>query len=84
MTTPDIFGAGEGDYQLTCKTDALDPDIQIGDELVVRPQTTAEHGQIVVTMVEGDDEKSARLGRYWPQTQGRVIGLVIGLYRSVA
>lgn len=79
MSAPDLFGAGPGDYELTCTTTNLEPDIQPGDYLVVRPQDHAEAGQTVAILHEG----AASLVRWTPETEGRVIGLVLGMFRSL-
>jgi SOS-response transcriptional repressor LexA len=82
MTTPDIFGARKSDFRVTCRTDKFAPELQPGDELVVRSQKTAEDGQMVVVMVEADGSRSAYVERY-PHVEGHVVGLVIGMSRSL-
>lgn len=76
----DIFGAVAGDFQLTCRTDRLAPEVQPGDALFARPQTAVEAGQIAVVLQVGADG-DATVAR-WP-AEGRVIGRVIGIYRPV-
>lgn len=80
MTHPDIFGASEGDYQIICKTDTLAPEIVVGDQLIVRPQKTAEAGEIVVSAAEDGDWTIG----YWPGVGGTVVARVIGVYRRLA
>lgn len=42
-------------FGLTAKGDSMSPRIEAGDVLIVRQQTTAESGDIVIAKVNGDD-----------------------------
>lgn len=81
MAAVDIFDAVAGDFQLTCRTDRLAPEVQDGDTLFVRPAKTVEAGQIAVVHQAGAEDVATVVR--W-SGEGRVIGRVIGIYRSLA
>jgi repressor LexA len=99
VTVPQAAGGEDGEYVLRVRGDSMvDAGILEGDFVVVRPQDTATDGEIVVALV-GEDATVKRFFReadhirLQPEnrtmepirtTEARVIGRVVGLFRSVA
>ena len=96
---PQAAGGEDGEYVLRVRGDSMrDAGILEGDFVVVRPQDTATDGEIVVALV-GEEATVKRFFResdhirLQPEnptmepirtTEARVIGRVVGLFRSVA
>ncbi len=98
VNVPDVAGGDHGEYVLRVRGDSMkDAGILDGDLVVVRPQDTADDGDIVVAMV-GED---ATVKRYFlesdhvrlqPENDAmepirsrdvRVLGRVVGLMRTI-
>lgn len=57
--------AGESDlYALKVRGDSMSPKILDGDTLIVREQSTADDGEIVIVTVNGDEGTCKKLKRY--------------------
>jgi repressor LexA len=98
VEVPDIAGGEIGDYVLRVRGDSMkDAGILEGDVVVVRPQDTAEDGDIVVALV-GEEATVKRFFRendhvrLQPENTTmepirskdvRVLGRVVGLLRSI-
>jgi repressor LexA len=98
VDVPDAAGGEEGEYLLRVRGDSMrDAGILQGDFVVVRPQETAENGEIVVAMV-GEEATVKRFFRendhvrLQPENRSmkpirskevRVLGRVVGLLRKV-
>jgi repressor LexA len=98
VQVPDAAGGNTGEYVLRVRGESMiDAGILEGDYVVVRPQETATDGEIVVALV-GEDATVKRYFReadhirLQPENQtmepirtrdARVIGRVVGLFRSV-
>ena len=99
VTVPPAAGGEDGDYVLRVRGDSMiDAGILEGDYVVVRPQETAGDGEIVVALV-GEEATVKRFFResdhvrLQPENQTmepirskdvRVLGRVVGLFRSVS
>jgi repressor LexA len=99
VDVPEAAGGGEGEYLLRVRGDSMkDAGILQGDFVVVRPQDTAENGEIVVAMV-GEEATVKRFFRendhvrLQPENRSmkpirskevRVLGRVVGLLRKVS
>ncbi len=99
VDVPVAAGGDEGEYLLRVRGDSMkDVGILQGDFVVVRPQETAENGEIVVAMV-GEDATVKRFFRendhvrLQPENRSmkpirskevRVLGRVVGLLRRVS
>jgi len=99
VQVPPVAGGDVGEYILQIRGDSMvDAGILQGDFVVVRPQDTAHDGEIVVALV-GEEATVKRFFReadhvrLQPEnqtmepirtTEARVIGRVVGLFRSVA
>src|SRR5215218_2527721 len=99
VDVPALAGGDDGEYVLRVRGDSMiDAGILEGDFVVVRPQDTAADGEIVVALV-GEEATVKRFFRetdhirLQPEnrtmepirtTEARVIGRVVGLFRSVA
>src|SRR3954453_814965 len=99
VSVPDLAGGEEGEYVLRVRGDSMkNAGILEGDYVVVRPQDTAGDGEIVVALV-GEEATVKRFFReddhvrLQPEnqtmepirtTEARIIGRVVGLFRSVA
>ena len=98
VPTPSVAGGEEGDYLLRVRGESMkDAGILEGDLVVVRPQETAQDGEIVVALV-GEE---ATVKRFFQETDHvrlqpenasmepirsrdvRVLGRVVGLMRSM-
>ena len=98
VQTPPVAGGEEGDYLLRVRGDSMkDAGILEGDLVVVRPQETAQDGEIVVALV-GEEATVKRFFqeadhvRLQPENDAmepirsrdvRVLGKVVGLMRSM-
>ena len=98
VQVPEVAGGDEGEYVLRVRGDSMkNVGILPGDFVVVRPQETAADGEIVVAMV-GEDATVKRFFReadhirLQPENAAmepirsrdvRVLGRVVGLFRSV-
>jgi repressor LexA len=98
VQVPPVAGGQEGEYVLRVKGDSMvDAGILEGDYVVVRPQDTAADGEIVVALV-GEEATVKRFFReadhvrLQPENTRlepirspdvRVLGRVVGLFRSV-
>ena len=98
VDVPDAAGGDAGEYLLRVRGDSMrDAGILQGDFVVVRPQETAENGEIVVAMV-GEEATVKRFFRendhvrLQPENRSmkpirskevRVLGRVVGLLRKV-
>src|ERR671939_1087203 len=98
VQVPEIAGGQEGEYVLRVRGESMkDAGILPGDFVVVRPQDTATDGEIVVAMV-GEEATVKRFFReqdhvrLQPENEAmepirskdvRVLGRVVGLFRSV-
>ena len=99
VQVPQAAGGEEGEYVLRVRGDSMiDAGILEGDYVVVRPQETAGDGEIVVALV-GEEATVKRFFResdhvrLQPENQAmepiltkdvRVLGRVVGLFRSVS
>lgn len=99
VDVPGLAGGDEGEYLLRVRGDSMkDAGILEGDFVVVRPQTTAKNGEIVVALV-GEEAtvkrfyKEADHVRLQPENAAmepirsrevRVLGRVVGVMRKVA
>jgi repressor LexA len=99
VQVPPIAGGEDGEYVLRIRGESMvDAGILEGDYVVVRPQDTASDGEIVVALV-GEEATVKRFFReadhvrLQPEnqamepirtTEARIIGRVVGLFRSVA
>jgi repressor LexA len=99
ISVPEIAGGGEGEYLLRIRGDSMkDAGIIEGDFVVVRPQDTAEQGDIVVALL-GEEATVKRFFRekdhirLQPENETmepirskevKVLGRVVGLLRSVS
>jgi repressor LexA len=98
ISTPSIAGGDDGEYLLRVRGESMiDAGILDGDLVVVRPQETAEDGEIVVALV-GEEATVKRFFqetdhiRLQPENEAmepirvrevRVLGKVVGLMRSI-
>ena len=98
VQTPPVAGGEEGDYLLRVRGESMkDAGILEGDLVVVRPQETAQDGEIVVALV-GEEATVKRFFqepdhvRLQPENDSmapirsrdvRVLGKVVGLMRSI-
>jgi repressor LexA len=98
VTVPEIAGGGDGQYVLKIRGDSMkDAGILEGDYVVVRPQDTADNGDVVVALL-GEDATVKRFYRekdhirLQPENDGmepirskevKVLGRVVGLLRAV-
>ena len=98
MSVPSLAGGEVGEYVLRVRGESMiDAGILEGDFVVVRPQDTARDGEIVVAMV-GEEATVKRFFReadhirLQPENETmepirsrdvRVLGRVVGLFRSV-
>jgi len=99
VPVPEIAGGDRGDYVLRVSGDSMkDAGILEGDHVVVRPQDSADNGEIVVALVEDE----ATVKRYFkesdhirlqPENEAmepirsrdvQILGQVVGLCRRVA
>jgi len=99
VTVPPAAGGEDGDYVLRVRGDSMiDAGILEGDYVVVRPQDSAGDGEIIVALV-GEEATVKRFFRendhvrLQPENQTmepirskdvRVLGRVVGLFRSVS
>jgi repressor LexA len=99
VQTPEVAGGDRGDYLLRVRGDSMkDAGILQGDLVVVRPQNTADDGDIVVALV-GEEATVKRFFqeddhiRLQPENDAmepirsrdvRILGRVVGLMRSIA
>jgi repressor LexA len=99
VQVPELAGGEEGEYVLTVRGDSMkNAGILAGDYVVVRPQETADNGDIVVALV-GEDATVKRFFReddhvrLQPENEAmepirtreaRLIGRVVGVMRKVA
>ena len=99
VTVPPAAGGEDGDYVLRVRGDSMiDAGILEGDYVVVRPQDNAGDGEIIVALV-GEEATVKRFFResdhvrLQPENQTmepirskdvRVLGRVVGLFRSVS
>jgi repressor LexA len=99
IETPEFAGGRDGEYLLRVRGESMkDVGIIEGDLVVVRPQETAEDGEIVVALV-GEDATVKRFFqeadhvRLQPENAAmepirsrevRVLGKVVGLMRSIS
>jgi repressor LexA len=99
VQVPELAGGDEGEYVLRVRGESMkDVGILEGDFVVVRPQETAQDGEIVVALV-GEEATVKRFFResdhirLQPENTTmepirskdvRVLGRVVGLFRSVA
>jgi repressor LexA len=99
VEVPGLAGGEDGDYLLRVRGDSMkDAGILEGDHVVVRPQTTAKDGQIVVALV-GEEATIKRFFkesdhvRLQPENAAmepirsrevRVLGRVVGVMRKVS
>jgi repressor LexA len=100
VEVPSAAGGNEGEYVLRVRGDSMvDAGILEGDYVVVRPQETAADGEIVVALVGEEDATVKRFFResdhvrLQPENTAmepilskdvRVLGRVVGLFRSVS
>jgi repressor LexA len=98
VSVPSIAGGGDGQYVLKIRGDSMkDAGILEGDYVVVRPQDTADNGDVVVALL-GEDATVKRFYRekdhirLQPENDGmepirskevKVLGRVVGLLRAV-
>jgi repressor LexA len=98
VDVPEAAGGNEGEYLLRVRGDSMrDAGILQGDFVVVRPQDTAENGEVVVAMV-GEEATVKRFFRendhvrLQPENRSmkpirskevRVLGRVVGLLRKL-
>jgi repressor LexA len=98
VSVPEIAGGGDGQYVLKIRGDSMkDAGILEGDYVVVRPQDTADNGDVVVALL-GEDATVKRFYRekdhirLQPENDGmepirskevKVLGRVVGLLRAV-
>lgn len=98
VSVPDIAGGAQGAYLLRIRGDSMrNAGILEGDFVVVRPQDTAQNGEIVVALL-GEEATVKRFFResdhvrLQPENEGmdpirskevKVMGRVVGLLRSV-
>ncbi len=87
VEVPGLAGGQDGEYLLRVRGDSMkDAGILEGDHVVVRPQSTAKDGQIVVALV-GEE---ATIKRFFKETdpirsrEVRVLGRVVGVMRKVS
>jgi repressor LexA len=99
VSTPAIAGGDDGEYLLRVRGESMkDAGILDGDLVVVRPQETAEDGEIVVALV-GEEATVKRFFqesdhiRLQPENETmepirvrevRILGRVVGLMRSIS
>jgi|SRR5437588_1123337 repressor LexA len=99
VDVPDVAGGGDGEYLLRIRGDSMkDAGIIEGDFVVVRPQDTAEDGDVVVALV-GEEATVKRFYReadhvrLQPENAAmepirskevKVLGRVVGLLRKVS
>ena len=99
VDVPDVAGGGDGEYLLRIRGDSMkDAGIIEGDFVVVRPQDTAEDGDVVVALV-GEEATVKRFFReadhvrLQPENAAmepirskevKVLGRVVGLLRKVS
>jgi repressor LexA len=97
ISVPEVAGGGEGQYLLRIRGDSMkDAGILEGDIVVVRPQETAQEGEIVVALL-GEEATVKRFFRepdhirLQPENDAmepirskevKVLGRVVGLLRS--
>src|SRR5947208_547987 len=98
VTVPELSGGGDGGYVLKIRGDSMkDAGILEGDYVVVRPQDTAQDGDVVVALL-GEEATVKRFFResdhvrLQPENDAmepirskevKVLGRVVGLLRSV-
>ena len=98
VEVPGMAGGGEGEYLLRVRGDSMkDAGILEGDFVVVRPQETAQNGEIVVALV-GEEATVKRFFRepdhvrLQPENtemepirskEVRILGRVVGVFRRV-
>ena len=98
VTVPELAGGGDGGYVLKIRGDSMkDAGILEGDYVVVRPQDTAQDGDVVVALL-GEEATVKRFFResdhvrLQPENDAmepirskevKVLGRVVGLLRSV-
>jgi len=98
ISVPEVAGGEQGEYVLRVRGESMrDAGILEGDYVVVRPQDTADDGEIVVALV-GEEATVKRFFhesdhiRLQPENETmepirsrdvRVLGRVVGLFRSV-
>jgi repressor LexA len=98
VPVPELAGGDEGEYVLTVRGDSMkNAGILAGDYVVVRPQETADNGEIVVALV-GEEATVKRFFReedhvrLQPENEAmdpirtrevRLIGRVVGVLRKV-
>jgi len=98
VSVPEIAGGDDGEYLLRIRGDSMkDAGILEGDYVVVRPQDTAEDGEVVVALL-GEEATVKRFFReadhirLQPENEAmepirskevKVLGRVVGLLRSV-
>ena len=61
---PDLIAGSENVYALKVRGDSMSPKILDGDTLIVREQSTADDGEIVIVTVNGDEGTCKKLKRY--------------------
>ena len=99
VSVPEIAGGDDGAYLLRVRGDSMkDAGILEGDLVVVRPQDTAENGDVVVALL-GEEATVKRFFReadhvrLQPENEAlepirsrevRVLGRVVGVFRQVA
>lgn len=100
VTVPQLAGGEDGEYVLRVRGESMkNAGILDGDFVVVRPQDTGSDGEIVVAMVEEEEATVKRFFReadhirLEPENETmqpirsrdvRVIGRVVGVFRSVS
>jgi len=100
VEVPHLAGGGDGEYVLRVRGESMrNAGILDGDFVVVRPQETGADGEIVVAMVEEEEATVKRFFReadhirLEPENETmepirsrdvRVIGRVVGVFRSVS
>lgn len=99
VQVPDLAGGGDGEYVLRVRGESMkDAGILPGDFVVVRPQETADDGEIVVALV-GEEATVKRFFResdhvrLQPENEAmepilsrevQVLGRVVGVFRRVS
>ena len=64
VSVPKSYGNSSDLFALKIKGDSMSPRIQEGDTVIVRKQSDAESGQIVIALVNGDEAVCKRLQKY--------------------
>jgi SOS-response transcriptional repressor LexA len=70
----------DGDYLLRIRADFPEFSLMAGDLITARRRDTAEPGQIVVVAGAGGQ---ATLRRFRDLGEARMLGVVVGMYRSI-